>query len=426
MKAMRNKLFPLILLSVFFLGNGLLATTNNSEFTAQKVFDQHFKLIKDNKGNLLYVQKKMQLKKFKLEGFLNKLKFEIKEELDVQNTFHIDADETAYRENLNDLLDIDESMAFADDPVKKDELKNKKRVRRSLLNLRKVNWEKRFVKLENDQIIKDFGKKIKQILKTFDFTVMAAPSDKSFFFKKQIINQVLKEVIKRLRKKHLNIPYLNFATYVVNKVGEFILQDRFFQQNMMMSLMFYNEKDLTLNPMEINHIISSIFESRMDFKNRAERKKLKENWDGYGILQLFSMERTALNNMSKYKNGRNINMAFFEGTFANKKGKQTQGYYHHFLSNHQFTQKKALAFDVNNKNRVLRLRALLFVAQAGVNFIPFIPGMIKNLADNFINSMTQEQIKQEGFLYAHLMTEGKQDIAKIIKLQSINPWILLF
>ncbi|MDA8793629.1 hypothetical protein N9N67_10290, partial [Bacteriovoracaceae bacterium] len=385
--AILNRLSTIIFISLF-----TLSLSFSAEMTAQKVFDQNFKLIKDNKGELLYIQKKFQLKKFKLKDFVAKIKEAINIEIDYQKKTASLMGEEKYIQELNNILQIDEGDSLNHHPDYQKEIKNKKRVRRSLLNLRKVNWGKNFNTVQSEPAIKEFGQKIKKILATFNFTILAAAQDKRFFMKKQILNKALNEVIKILRKKYSNIPILGFASFLVTKVHQFILQERMFQQNMLLELMFYHEKDLNLKVTEINHIVSSIFESRIDLQNRMERRKLENNWDGYGMLQLFTYERNALANISKFKNSKNINLGFFEGTFSNRKGKKTNGIYHHFITNHQFTRKKALALDYNNKKRVLRLRTLLFVAQAGINFIPRMPGFIKNIANNFINSMTKAQI----------------------------------
>ena len=74
--------FPKKILVALMVGLTSLSFAN--EMTPQKVFDQNFKMIKDNKGELLFIQKKFQLKKFKIGDFIQKISQAIHSEIEYQ------------------------------------------------------------------------------------------------------------------------------------------------------------------------------------------------------------------------------------------------------------------------------------------------------------------------------------------------------
>ena len=396
--------------------NSSLVTSNVNQSNAQQVFDQHFIVVKNTKNEIIAIKSKFSLKSFSLKPYIQELKTALAQEtkkIQVQGL-------NDYEENLNEiLLDIDDEVSLVDGTFPN---QNVERIKKSILNLPSVDWENDIDLVTEMDFFKTFEDDLKKIILHLDWTVLASPMDQKFFLKKQYITMIVKKALEMAQQRLGNVPLLNIASFLINKVGTLLIEQRYFQQNMLLHLLFNFEKDLNLTNKEINTIFSSIFESRLDTNATMERKQMQANWEGYGVLKIFQAERNA--QMFAKVNGVSLlNFAFY-----NIKDSKTQANLikHTLVNAHQYSMKKALALDLSKPKRVLKLRLLLNLAQIGIGFIPQIPQNLKDMSSKFIDSLVITQARQEGMLYSHFIMNNQADLARIIHVQTINPFVVIF
>ncbi|MEX1098853.1 MAG: hypothetical protein WEB87_00420, partial [Bacteriovoracaceae bacterium] len=90
---------------------------------------------------------------------------------------------------------------------------------------------------------------------------------------------------------------------------------------------------------------------------------------------------------------------------------------------HMFSGKAATAYNYAKPNKIKRTRALLNLGEVGLGFLP-IPGWIKAQAESFLESFYVQQRLTEGALVGYFESTGDSVMARTIKNQMANPYII--
>ena len=92
-----------------------------------------------------------------------------------------------------------------------------------------------------------------------------------------------------------------------------------------------------------------------------------------------------------------------------------------FDTENSLSSKPAVAYYMNQPQRVLRMRFVYTIAELGLSFVP-IPQFIKDLGSSFLKSQYTSHRITEGALYAHFETEGNREMMNQIMAQNLNPF----
>ncbi len=90
---------------------------------------------------------------------------------------------------------------------------------------------------------------------------------------------------------------------------------------------------------------------------------------------------------------------------------------------HMFSMKAATAYNYAKPNKIKRIRSLLNLGELGLGFLP-IPGWIKAQVEGFVESFYVKQRLTEGALVGYFESKGNMVMAKKVKNQMANPYIL--
>jgi len=224
------------------------------------------------------------------------------------------------------------------------------------------------------------------------------------------------------KKRLSQIPILNTASYVLVKVEELIRQRRMFHQNMLMHyLEKVSEADLGLKKIEVDHIMSSIYESRIDWFAFWESRTAKAQWDKYGFNKFFGELRF---NNSRFRGvrslytsvGGRLNYGFQEVTQDNENVIVNLAH-----NEHMFSRNLAVAYNMDRPQAIARKRMVIQLAELGLSFVP-LPSFIKGFAEDFMKSFYKEQALVEGGLYGYFEANGRTEEVDLLKVQILNPF----
>jgi hypothetical protein len=375
-------------------------------------YNKRFKLKRNDQGELVAVKMNL-LQKFSLRPFLKQIKDDIKAEIErMKNKSH-----QAELENfINELSD--------DEAIKGQGTNNPVIVRDAINNLVNVDVDNSFSKVESSEVIKSFKFEFKKALRMLDLSIVAEPTDARFFYRKNVTYEVVKRAIEFAKKRFDSIPLLNLASYIIVKVHDLVLEQRTFHQNMLLHyLENFSANELGMSEKEYDHIMSSIYESRIAPINYMESKKAVETWDSYGVNIFFTGIRAANTRLRRAsymfdKLGARINYSF-----ANVKIEGKKAIINTVDSKHMFSSKMPVAYYYEQPNKIKRFRSLLTLAGVGVGFLP-IPGWIKANVESFIESFYVKQRLNEGALLGFFESNINSQMAEAIKAQNRNPYIL--
>jgi hypothetical protein len=165
----------------------------------------------------------------------------------------------------------------------------------SLKRIENVDFDAVFSDPEFKNVMTEFEWKLSDALEKLDPTVLAHVQDMDFFYQKRVTYQVLTWALNFAKKRLSQIPILNTASYVLVRVEELVRQRRLYHQNMLLHYIEQNSaEELGITHMEANHIMSSIYESRIPWFAFWESRAAQANWDKFGVNKFFTPIR--LNN----------------------------------------------------------------------------------------------------------------------------------
>ncbi len=399
----------LIILMMLVLSSSALAFSSAP-------FHKRYKLIQDKEGKLIAIKDRYLITQFFIKPFLDKIKNDLKEEQKrLQMTGLVSREEQidAFVEGL----EFDEMSLEGSDV--------KQIIADSLKNIKELDIDDIFKELEKSQFFKEFESKIQNALLLMSLNVVANLEDPKYFFKKNVAHEIIVTMLNIAKDRFSQLPLLNFASFVVVRVEQFLREQRNFSQNMLMHYFEnFEAQDLGMEMAQVDKAMSSIYESRLAWSDFNGSKEAKENWDKYGWTKFYSALRAGNRALGANKDRYTGPIKKIDYAFAQVKEEEDEKFIHVFHTWHSFTTRPAAAFYPNKPYKILSERRLLGLAEVALNFLP-LPGWSKNLAETVIGSFYRGQAQTEGALAAYFESKKDYQSARIIYLQNTNPFLFL-
>ncbi len=376
-------------------------------------FKKRFSYVKNDQGEVSYVKMNLINKKWSISPYVNQIKEDVKREIERMRS-------KSYEQELEELYVHLEQGAHKSDEF----VENIGTLRRSFDQLKTIDVDHFFYKIETKGVLSKFQKELKEALRLLDLSVIASTQDPRYFYKRNVTYEVLKRAINFAKDKFTSIPVLNLVSYVLVEVHEMVLEQRLFHQNMLLHyLQNVKEDKLGLTIAEADRIFSSIYESRISPINYWESNRAADNWARYGLNKFYAMVRMANNKFRRSTRSfddvnKRYNFAFFEAIEDGQRVVKNL-----VNTKHSFSFQMATAYNYDKPNQVKRFRSLLNLGQLGLSFLP-IPGWLKGQVESFLKSYYVDQKRLEGALVAYFDLQGNKQMSKNIKNQLINPYII--
>lgn len=375
-------------------------------------FQKRFNIVRDADGNATYVKMNFYTKGFSLMPYVNQIKNDIKAEITRMRSKSFDQELDMF---LDELIEGSEKNAEVQENVWA--------IRDSLKNLDNIKVDKVFSDLESGGVLQKFRAELEAALDKYSLAVIASTEDPRYFYKRNVTYEVVTRALEFAKSRFSEVPLLNLASFVIVKVHDLVLEQRLFHQNMLLHyLQNASEEELGLSTAEADKIFSSIYESRISAINFRESNQAAANWTKYGLSKFYGMVRMANNKIRRSTRSmqavQRYNFAFFE---AKVNGERLV--YDLVNFKHGWSSQMAIAYNYDQPDKIRRFRSLLSLGQVGLGFLP-IPNWLKSQVEGFIESYYVEQKRLEGALVAHFEMNSDIEMARAIKANMINPYIL--
>ncbi len=415
---------------IFFL---LLSINLVGHASPIEKFNKRFVMVKNDAGQLQYIKARGVTNSFNLNLYIQNLKEEIislRDDLFATPVGMTNSKNAKFMidQRINSFLDeveIQDEYTFGATKSYEESVKRRSTLQKALKNLIKVNLKKAFAELDKKEIISNFIKEMKNYYQFLDVSVVAQPNRNQFYYKKKIANKVFKTAINFAKKKLNNIPYIDLATFIFFEAEKRVIEQRIISQNILLYYLSNHESELGLSAIEVDNVVSSIYESRIGFDGYMESKKAQKTWGDYGWKIFDSMARGAKAKAKKFEqlsnDFSNLDFIFYNGYTQ----KEEKVIYNLAVNAHQFSAKPSIAFYYDKPNKVRSLRAMVKLGQIGLGFLPRVPSVIKRQIHNFANSWHVKQGLSDAFLYAYFEAADDKDEKKAIKAQISNPYLKL-
>ena len=382
-------------------------------------FQKRFQLVKNDQGQTVAIRLKALSLRFTLAPFIEQIKNDIlSEQRRIKNLGFM-----GYESEVDARL-----AAMGMDPYSKDSegAEEIRAVKESLMNIPNINVEESFLAIERSGLMAEFEKKIQDALLQLDLALVANLDDSRYFYRRNVVYAVVTWALEQAQKRFSSVPFLNLASFVIVKVHDLLHEQKTFHHNMMLHY-FQNvsEAELGMSKSEVDRAVSSIYEYRIATTGLSESNRAAREWDVFGWNKFYVQLRQgntrarALSQGSRYTDSKRVNFAFQEST-----SEGSRRIYNLLMNAHLFSSQPAMAYDYARPDKVRRDRALLNLAQVGLGFIPGIPGMLKSLANTFLDSMHKEQRLMDGALVAYFELNQNSVMVDQMYKQTINPYIV--
>ncbi len=403
-----------LLVALFVLAATTLSQSSTYAYDLAP-FKKRFQFIRNDAGEVEYVRDLSIVTNFSIRPYI---KF-IKESL--QNEQKMMANKSDYDYQIEGLFGTDgqaKNLVAGDNKSSRDS----QVIIESMRKLEGINFDEIFNNPKFIEVVTNFESKMGEALLKLDPTVMAHLTDKDFFYKKRVTYQVLTWGLNFAKRKLTSIPVLNTVSYVLTKVEEMIRQRRIYHQNMLLHyLENFSEEELGLTALEVNHIMSSIYESRIEWFAFWESNAAKANWDQYGTNAFFSSIRFYNNRLRRMRSvypelGDRINFGYQVVT-------TDDGEVILDLANtsNMFSSKLSVAYFYDSPKKVQRRRMVAQLAQLGLSFVPM-GSFLKGIIDNYLDSFYRQQTLSEGALFGYFESLGDNEFITVLKKQVLNPF----
>lgn len=377
-------------------------------------FKKRFEFVRNEEGKLTTVKDRSITMKFSIRPYLEFIKESLQQEQALMKR------KGDYDQAIKDLFGPNQENFIGYGNNKSDG--QSQIIVDSLRAIESVDFDKVFADPKFQDVMSKFEFKLRDALNMLDPTVLAHADNPRFFYQKRVTYQVLTWALNFAKKRLSQIPVLNTASYVLVRVEELVRQRRMFHQNMLLHYIEQvPESDLGITHEEANHIMSSIYESRIAWFAFWESNAAVANWDKFGVNKFFTDIRFNNNRFRRMDTtfdqvGKRLNYAFQEVDY---KGEAVIANLFH--TDHMFTQNLSIGFNYDNPGKVMRKRLVVQLAELGLSFVS-LPSFIKGIAENFMQSFYKEQVLTEGALYGHFEMYNQNDALRTLKLQILNPF----
>ncbi len=378
-------------------------------------FKKRFQFVRDDQGQLVKVKDSSIRMKFSIAPYLQFIKESLQQEQALMKS------KSDYEGQVKALFDGDQAenlLGYGDEKSNG----QAQIIVDSLKRIENVDFDKVFSDPGFKNVMTEFEWKLGDALEKLDPTVLAHVQDMDFFYQKRVTYQVLTWALNFAKKRLSQIPILNTASYVLVRVEELVRQRRLYHQNMLLHYIEQNSaENLGITHMEANHIMSSIYESRIPWYAFWESRAAQANWDKFGVNKFFTPIRVNNNRFRRMRSqysdiGERLNYAFQEVTYEGERVVLNL-----FNTDNMFSRKLAVAYNLDKPGKTMRKRMVVQLAELGLSFLP-LPSFIKGIAEDWMKSFYKEQVLIEGALYGHFESKGDQEVLRRLRLQVLNPF----
>lgn len=405
--------FALTLLGLLF---GLTAFAQDLSL---KGFESRFELIRNTDGRVTHIKLKKATTRFTLKPFFK----QIKRDLLGEQQALLALSDSEREQQLNEMF-----VSMGIDLSTKSGQQEAQAFKDSILNIQNIDVEDAFVQINDQEFWAEFEAKLNEALNFIDPTILVNLDDPRFFYKKAVTHKVVVWALEQAQKRFSQVPFLNFATFVIVRVHDMMVEQRHFHHNM---LLYYFEKvkeaELGMTKEEVDRTVSSIYEFRIEPTNFFESNNAAADWLNYGMNKFYMMVRNG--NMTvrewsgpfqtyPFKNIKKINYGFAEVT-----ENDVRKIYHLHTPSHMFTMKPSLAYDYSRPNHIKNMRALMNIGSVALGFLK-IPGWLRSSALQFVRSMYVQQVRLEGALVGYFDSTGNTEMKNAIFAQRSNLYIV--
>lgn len=254
-------------------------------------------------------------------------------------------------------------------------------------------------------------------LEIFEFATVARPYSKLFFYRSEFAKRFIMWAIDFASSQISTNPAFDLAKYLIYRMVEFGFQRRiYFQRYFLHFLETHGPSALGLNEEEAQLVRSSIYEAQIEWYQIWKVQKAKRNWENYGANEL-EREKQICADRERDDSAQGLNFIFSESGQS-----QDLKVFNLLDAKRAFSSAPSLAYSEKHPDGLLIQRILFEVIKLGLDLAP-IPGLALTPFNWLINSMYTEQIESEGALLAYLDSNGDQKRSRVIRRQSLNPFV---
>ncbi len=395
-------------------------------------FKKRFKMVRNESGELIAVKDRFLITQFMISPYIKHLINSLRKEKErlSSRTYSLHSGKNLTREEEIDEfvknLELSEgNFSLSSDSNNERFEEVKETIAKALKNIEQLDIDGIFADLKKAEFFQTFEKEMKKALLYLSLNTVAAPQETKYFYRKNTAHEAIKFGLKFAKDRLSSVPLINFASYTVVHIGELLVNQRTFSQNMLMYyLQNYSEQELGFTKEEADKVMSSLFESRISWTGWSESGYASENWDIFGWDKFYRLVRASDRAMKESSDRYSAGMKKINFSFASVTENDEAKIVNLLCPAHMFTKRPATAIYMNKPQKILIERRLLGLANAAVNFLP-IPGFLKSLTESVLNSFYVNQASTEGAMAAYFETKEDFKKAQIIYQQSMNPFILI-
>ncbi len=371
-------------------------------------FSQRFDFVKED-GKLIEIRDRTMGLGFQISPYIEFIKKALKDEQKMMRA------KTDYYQSVEEMLNEDALV----NGEKSNQ--NVKIILDSLKALEGLDVDKIFSNEKFKGFISKFESKLKKELSLLNPSVLVNTQDATYFYKGKVTYQVVTWGLSLAKQVFSSVPILNTASYVLVKVEKLIREKRLFHQNLLMHYFENHESELGLTKEDVDLAYSSIYESRIDWFAIWESNAARANWEKYGINKFYTNVRLANTALRTYSSrystrGKRINFAF-----QTVKQNDENVIINLFDKQDLFNSNPAIAFYLDQPEKMARKRMIMQLAGLGISFLP-LPGFIKTLGETYIKSTYEKQKITEGALFGYFEVQQNNQRMQEVLMQYQNPF----
>ena len=214
-------------------------------------FNERFSLARNAEGKVNVIKLKKAVTRFTIRPFIEQIKQDL---LDEQRSYM--ALSSFEKEQEIDQMLLDMGL---DPYMKSNGSEEAQKIKEALMLIPEINVEAAFAELKKGGFWEEFQRRLQEAFLYIDPTVLANLGDSRFFYKKNVTYKVVEWALRQAQKKFAHLPVLNIATFVIVRVHDMMLEQRYFHHNMLLHYFeTIPETKLGMTKEEVDRAVSSI------------------------------------------------------------------------------------------------------------------------------------------------------------------------
>ena len=256
----------------------------------------------------------------------------------------------------------------------------------------------------------------------FEFNTLAMPYKPLSFYRSSFTEQfILWATDFAASQLRLNTA-VNLAKYLAFRLINFGIERRtYFQNYIIHYLKKVGPEKLGMTKEEGSLILSSIYESRIEFYEFWDVLKAKADWYNFGNKYHKREISTCAERFKNYRDPQKKHY-YYDFKFVEVNYAGATKVFNLLNRRSRLSGSPSIAYSASDPNQLLVERILFEVIKMALELSPA-PGAATAPLNWFISGMYKNQITTEGALLAYLESIGDLERAEIMIRQSLNPFI---